>query len=203
MSITLAIGFSCMTQRWVFYGDGLLVPTTGFGETLLDHLLLRAPNATWQASLQGVEEMTAASAIQDLSWRVIGKAPHGVFLVLGAQEIFGGVTAADLLPTMREIMHLIMGKTHSQIHLFALPLAFFPEGAIREEARKFNEGLLSWVGGDCTHCDVNPAVDAFLLEHRQSMGEKRALHVQPTKPTQLGRLLLAQGVAQSWPWPLF
>ncbi len=192
-----------MTQRWVFYGDGLLVPTTGFGETLLDHLLLRAPNATWQASLQGVEELTLSSALHDLSWRVIGKAPHGVFLVLGAHEISLGTCAHDLLPPLREMINLITGKTHSPIHLFALPLAFFPEGALREEARKFNEGLFSWVGGDCTHCDVNPAIDAFLDDHRQSMGEKRALHVQATKPTQLGRLLLAQSVVQAWPWPLF
>jgi hypothetical protein len=192
-----------MTQRWVLYGDGLLVSPSGFGETLLDHLLLVSPQATWQASIQGSEEMTLALAQQEASWRVIGKAPHGVVLAFGAKEIESGAQAKSLLAHLDEILTLIAAKTHAQIHLVSLPLAFFAEGTTRMEGELYNRGLQARSLGNWTYCDVNPDVDAFLAQHRNSLGEKRALHLQASKPTQLGRLLLAQSVAKSWPWPLF
>jgi hypothetical protein len=192
-----------MTQRWVFYGDGLLVPTTGFGETLLDLLLLTAPQATWQASLQGSEEMTLTMAQQELSWRVIGKAPHGVLLVLGAREIEMGATSESLLPQFDELLSLLLAKTQAHIHLVSLPLGFFPEGVVREEADAFNRALRKKAHDRLSFCDVNPDLNAFLAQHRLSLGEKRALHLQAIRPTQLGRLLLAQSVAKTWPWPLF
>jgi hypothetical protein len=198
-----------MLQRFVLYGDGLLVPHTGFGETLLDWMLLASPQANWQASQQGSEEWTVAAALSEASWRVIGKAPHGVVLALGATQIEAGEKAADLLPGLTELTHLLLAKAHAHLHWITLPTGFFVDGPVRREAEAFNEGLRQLCQGEArststapvTLCDVNVEVEAFLRRHRESSGEKRALHHRANRPTPLGRLLLAQIVAKSWPWP--
>lgn len=197
-----------MSQRFVLYGDGLLVPSMGYGETLLDLLLLASPQADWQASQQGLEEWSVSAALSEASWRVIGKAPQGVILNLGATEIEAGEKASRLLPYLTELTQLLLAKAHARLHWVTLPTGFFIEGAPRSEAEAFNEGLKALcrnqalAGAPVTLADVNPEVDAFFSLHRASSGEKRALHLRANRPTALGRLLLAKTVFHAWPWPL-
>lgn len=191
-----------MAHRLVLYGDGLLTPPHGFGELLLDALLLKAPALAWQASLQGSEDLGVEKAFHEASWRLLGKAPQEAILALGATEIQKGAKAKDLLPWLQELLQLIHNKTQAEIALVTLPLAFFPEGSAREEAGFWNAALAELDSGVIACFDLNAPVQAFFREHRESLGEKRALHVAANRLTMLGKLLLAQTVAENWPWPL-
>ncbi len=191
-----------MAHRLVLYGDGLLYPPHGFGELLLDALLLKAPSLAWQASLQGSDDLGVEKAFHEASWRLVGKAPQEVVLAFGATEIEKGAKAKDLLPWLQELLHLIHSKTQAEIALVALPLAFFSEGPEREEAANWNASLAELNSSVIDCFDLNTPVQAFFQEHRESLGEKRALHLAPNRLTMLGKLLLAQTVAENWPWPL-
>jgi hypothetical protein len=188
-----------MAQKLVLYGDGLLVSQHGFGETLLDLLLIKAPSAILQAFIQGEDDLDIATATHEASWRVIGKAPQEILIALGASELLAGKQASVLLSPLEALVHLLINKTKATLILTALPVAFFDDGPMRQAAIAFNHGLKSFQSANVVIHDVNPEVEQFLESHRKSPGEKRALHLAANRPTSLGGHLLAKSLSALWP----
>jgi len=191
-----------MPKRLVLYGDGLICPPDGFGEIFLDHLLMMAPGASWQSSIQGSETLSLKQALSEISLHVIGKAPQQLLLAFGAGEIAMGQAPENLAKYLEEMLHLVTTKTQSQVALLSLPEAFFPVGETRQSAVKYNRILASLAKPGIYHLSINPAIESFLAQHRESLGEKKSLHFAPNRLTTLGKLFLAQTVAKAWPWPL-
>ena len=133
---------------------------------------------------------------------MIGKAPQKVILCLGATELEQGAPASTLLDTLHTSLSLIQDKTHAHTILVTPPVGFFVEGKARQEAERFETGAKALVNQSRTHISTSAVVAQFLSAHRENEGEKRALHVQATRPTTLGRLLLADSIVKSVNWGL-
>jgi hypothetical protein len=176
-------------KNLVFCGDGVLCSPEGYGDLLVELLTLRRPAAAIQSFVRGEPELTTESALRDAP-ALIGKAPDFVLLGVGHADMLRGEDPARALARLRDLVQLLLLKTHAEVALASLCTAFLPAEA-REAAAAFNAGLADLSGPRVRVADLDAPVRAFLEAHRRGEGEKRALHVQALRPTSMGRLLLA------------
>ena len=182
-------------KNLVFCGDGVLCPQDGYGDLLVELLTLRRPAASFHSFVRGEAELTTEGALRDAP-ALIGKAPDFVLLGVGHADILRGDEPALALARLRDLVQLLLIKTHADVAVASLCTAFLPAEA-REAATAFNADLpdlvdrTSTAGARVRVADLDAPVRAFLEAHRRGGGEKRALHVQSLRPTSMGRLLLA------------
>ena len=187
-------------KNLVFYGDGLLCPPEGYGEQLMDLLVLRHPEAAFQSFHPGEENLTLDAALKGAAFHVLGKAPDFVYLELGNPDLLKSEEPESMLAALEGLLHLILQKTRAQVAFTSVCEAFLPEESQREKARVYNAGLPSLVRDRVLFLDMNKRVNEFLEKHRKGPGEKRALHQHPLRLTSMGRVFLAQAALENLPW---
>lgn len=176
----------------MFYGDGLLCPPEGYGESIIELLVMHSPTAVFKSFHPGEESLATAAALNGVA-PLIGKAPDFVLLSLGSADMLLGTGAVATLENLESLVQLLVSKTHARVSVGNLCEAFLPEG-IREEARVCNAGIAELpqlFQGRVGILDLNRPVQKFLEAHRRGSGEKHSLHARPLCPTSMGRVFLS------------
>ena len=179
----------------MFYGDGLLCPPEGYGEGIVELLVLRHPDAAFRSFHHGEESLALDAALRGAA-SLIGKAPDFVFLGLGNVDMLRGVAPAEALASLRALIQVVLLKTQARVAVANVCGAFLPPEA-RAGAAGYNAGLMGLPGesGDRVRVvNIDDPVNAFLEAHRRGGGEKRSLHVRPLCPTSMGRVFLSNTV---------
>ena len=179
----------------MFYGDGLLCPPDGYGEGIVELLVMRRPDAAVKSFHPGEESLTLEAALRGAP-SLIGKAPDLAYIALGAADALRGTDPDEALSSLRALLQVLRLKTTAHLAVANVCTAFLPSEA-RPAAAVFNAGLAALAAGgeDATRLtlvDLDGPVTAFLEAHRRGPGEKRSLHAQPLRLTSMGRLLLAR-----------
>jgi hypothetical protein len=182
-------------KNLVFYGDGLLCPSEGYGEAIVELLVMRRPDATFKSFHPGDENLTLEGASHGAA-ALIGKAPDFVMLGLGNADMLRGTDPAAPLGHLRALLQVLALKTQARIVVANVCTAFLPQEA-RGIASEYNADLAALAAsagewGDRVRVlDLDGPVHGFLDAHRRGGGEKRSLHVQPLRLTSMGRLFLS------------
>lgn len=167
----------------------MLCPPDGYGEHIVERLVLARPDATFASFHPGEEQLTLEAALRGAP-ALIGKAPDFIYLAIGGADLLRGGNAAEALENMRALAQVLLLKTHARIAVANLCTAFFPQEA-RAAAAAFNAGLAALSGERVLVVDLDEPVRAFLDAHRRGGGEKRSLHTRPLHLTSMGRLFLS------------
>ncbi len=176
-------------KNLVFYGDGLLCPPEGYGEQIVELLVLQRPDATFKSFHPGEEQLSLEAALRGAP-AVIGKAPDFVYIGVGGGDLLRGVEVGTALETLRALLQVLYIKTPARIAVANLCTAFFPQEA-RAAAAEFNAGIAALGSDRVGIVDLDDPVNLFLEAHRRGAGEKRSLHSHPMRPTSMGRVFLA------------
>lgn len=188
-------------KNLVFYGDGLLCPPEGYGEQIVDLLVLRHPELPFQSFHPGDQNLTLEAALKGAPMSVIGKAPDFVFLGMGnADVLHSSASPETLLKSLESMLHMILQKTRAHIAFTSVCEAFLPEEPQRLAARAYNFALPPLAGDRVHFLDLNQQVNSFLEKHRKGSGEKRALHSHPLGLTSMGRVFLSHVASENLPW---
>lgn len=177
----------------MFFGDGLLCPSEGYGEPIVELLTLRRPGAAFKSYHPGEESLTLEAALRGAP-AIIGKAPDFVLLGLGNADMARGVDPAAALEPLEALVQLLLLKTQARVAVANVCTAFQTAEA-RPAAAAFNAGLATLAGDRVERIDLDGPVNAFLEVHRRAAGEKRALHVGPLRLTSMGRVFLSHTVS--------
>jgi hypothetical protein len=181
-------------KKLVLYGDGFLCPPGGYGESLIDLLVMRRPEAAFTASLPGEENLTLEASARDLPL-LVGKAPDFMYLGLGAGDMLRGADPADAFAALESLVQVLLQKTRARIAVANLCEAFLPPDA-RAAAVEFNFALPGILGERVQITDLNAPVNIFFDRHRRGSGEKRSLYEGardgvPPRLTSMGRVFLS------------
>jgi len=185
-------------KRLIFLGDGLSLGKSGYGELLHSHLILSAPQSSFEFSSFSDDEMTYEKAFTSVPVHVIGKAPVLVLLALGYNDILGGKPIESLKKSLVDTVNLILDKTQASIVLTNLCSAFFQGNSrLLDRCREFNQ-ICGEVSNTerITQIDVDTPTTRFLDVHRLGKGEKRSLHMDGPRLTTLGVLLLSRIISE-------
>ncbi len=188
-------------KKIIFWGDGILSGPSGFAELLVNHLFLHHPRADVSTSLYGGETEGWQDAVKNTPLHVIGKAPDLVVLGFGYSDLGAGRTPDEIALAAQGVITLMLGKTQSRVCLLALISSFFPEGEDRERCHALNRRMRELIGPRVELVDIDSRVERFLAEHKQGVGEKRALYLDRNRLTPLGRLFLAHHAFHLIEWP--
>ena len=161
---------------------------------------MRKPNGAFQSFHLGEESLSLETAEKQAAFHVIGKAPDLIFLGMGHTDLLAGKSSDAMRIAFASLLDLLQAKTQAHIAFASICEAFFPEENQRETARTFNTTLSAFAGPRTRFLDLNSPVNTFLDQHRQGKGEKRALHLSPTRLTSMGRVLLAEILFQQLGW---
>jgi hypothetical protein len=175
----------------VLYGDGLLAPSGGgYGEQLIDLLVMRRPDAAFTTSYTHEDHLEADAVARDLPV-LIGKAPDFVYLALGTLDMLRGADPEAAFATLENLARILHQKTRARLAIANLCVAFLPAEA-RPAAEEFNARLLSLVDDRTAVIDLNAPVNFFFEQHRRGSGEKRSLYEgAPPRLTSMGRVFLS------------
>ena len=174
----------------VLYGDGLICPPQGFGESFADLLTLRCPSAAIQIFQTGGETLDLEAGLKGAAFQVIGKAPDLVFLSFGHSDLLKKTPAEKMAELMSDLLRLLIAKTRANI-VFSTCFPNFLSEELRENGRAYNTALQPLTSERAIFLDLNSPILDFLVKHHQNSGEKRALHQNPQRLTSMGRILLA------------
>ena len=188
-------------KKIIFWGDGILSGPSGFAELLVNHLFLHHPRADVSTSLYGGEAEGWQDTVKNTPLHVIGKAPDLVVLGFGYSDLAAGRSPDEIAQMANGVITLMLGKTQSRVCLLALISSFFPEDADRERCHALNRRMRDLTGPRVELVDIESRVERFLTEHKQGVGEKRALHLDRNRLTPLGRLFLAHHAFHLIEWP--
>lgn len=177
-------------KKLVFHGDGLLCPPDGYGEAMVELLVLERPEAAIRSYHPGEEKLRVEEALRAAP-ALIGKAPDFIHLGVGSVDLLEGVAPETALEALKALVQLLVLKTQAVVSVATLIPAFLPPEA-RPAAEAFNAGLAALAAERVRVTDLDTPVRAFLDAHRRAAGEKRSLHAQPLKPTSMGRAFLAR-----------
>jgi hypothetical protein len=177
------------------YGDGFLCPPGGYGESLIDLLVMRRPEAAFSASLPGEEGLTWVVALQRDVPLLVGKAPDLLYLALGAQDMLVGTAPSEAYASLEALVDVLTQKTRARLAVANLCEAFLPPDA-RAAAAEFNRSLPDLIGDRVELIDLNAPVNVFFERHRRGSGEKRSLFEgaregAPPRLTSMGRVFLS------------
>jgi hypothetical protein len=177
-------------KKLVLYGDGFLCPPGGYGETLIDLLVMRRPEAAFTASLPGEEGLLLESAARDLPL-LIGKAPDFIYLSLGTGDMLRGADPAEAFKALDSLVQILLQKTRARLAVANLCEAFLHPEA-RAAAAEFNFALPGLAGERVQITELNAPVNVFFDQHRRGSGEKRSLYEgSPPRLTSMGRVFLS------------
>jgi hypothetical protein len=91
----------------VLYGDGLLAPSGGgYGEQLIDLLVMRRPDAAFTTSYTHEDHLEADAVARDLPV-LIGKAPDFVYLALGTLDMLRGADPEAAFATLENLARVL------------------------------------------------------------------------------------------------
>ncbi len=184
-------------KKLVFLGEELSFGKDGFGELLHSHLILSAPQFSFELSSFSDNEMTYEKAFTSVPVHVIGKAPDLVLLALGYNDLLSEKPVDSLKKSLLDTLNLILDKTRASIMVTNLCSAFFQGNTqLLDRCREFNQ-ICGEVSNTerITGIDVDTPTIRFLDEHRLGKGEKRSLHIDGPHLTILGALLLSRIIA--------
>ena len=187
-------------KNLVFYGDGLLCPPEGYGEQLVDLLVLRHPEVSFQSFHPGEMHLTLDAALKGAPFQVLGKAPEFVYLGLGHPDFLKPADPNALYSSLESLVQLILQKTRAKVAFTSVCEAFLPEESQRDMASVYNRRLPSLANDRVLFLDMNSSVNAFLEIHRRGPGEKRALHQQSLQLTSMGRVFMSNMALENLPW---
>ncbi len=187
-------------KNLVFYGDGLLCPPEGYGEDIVDLLVMQHPETAVQSFHPGEKALTLEAGFKGAPFHVVGKAPDWVYLGLGLADLLHSADPKIMRETLESLLQLILQKTRAQIAFTSVCEAFLPEESQREQAKIYNASLSSLSGERTFFVDLNTSVNQFLEKHRQGPGEKRALHLLPLQLTSMGRVFMSHTALKNLPW---
>jgi len=196
-------------KKIIFWGDPLLTGPAGYAELLGNHVFLHYPRA--DLSLAAIPAApasgdagvsTLSDALREAPLHAIGKDPDLLYLGFGDADLAAGRAPGEAARLLQDLVTLVLQKTHARIALTRVVPAFFPE-SLRDACQAFNRRLDSLAAPRVSILDLDGRVEAFLREHRESPGDQRALHVDTTRLTPLGQLLLAHHAFALTPWPDF
>lgn len=199
-------------KKIIFWGDGILSGPSGYGELLENHVFLHHPRAAVSMSIQGRDGSTLAEALREAPLHAIGKDPDLLYLGFGHSDIAAGRTQGEIGRAFQDLIGLVLQKTRTRICLSGLIPGFFSEDEERLRCHAVNRTLLSLGGSPggpvgpgsrVAFLDLESKVEDFLREHRESPGDQRALHLDPSRLTPLGQLFLAHQAYSLAPWPDF
>jgi hypothetical protein len=188
-------------KKIILWGDGILSGPSGFGELLLNHIFLHHPRADVAVSTYGGEHAGLQDALRETPFHVIGKAPDLVVLGFGYADLAAGKEPEEIARLLGSAVSLVEQKTSARICLLSLVSSFFSEEEDRAKCHAVNLLLRSLPTARALVLDLETPVEAFLAEHKRSPGEKRALHLDNSRLTLLGRLFLAHHCYALIPWP--
>lgn len=174
----------------VLYGDGLICPPHGYGETFADLLALRCPSAAVQTFQTGGEALDLDAGLKGAAFHVIGKAPDLVFLNFGHSDLVKKNPVEKMAASMALLLQLLIAKTQANI-VFASCFPTFLSEEFRENGEAYNSALKPLTSDRAIFLDLNTPILDFLAKHHQNSGEIRALHQNPLRLTSMGRILLA------------
>ena len=177
-------------KNLVFHGDGLLCPPDGYGEAMVELLVLARPDAAIKSYHPGEESLRAEDALRAAPV-LIGKAPDFIHLGVGGVDILNGTAPETALEALAALVQLLTLKTQAVVSVATLVSPFMPPES-RPAAEAFNAGLAALAAERVRVTDLDTPVRAFLDVHRRAAGEKRSLHALPLKPTSMGRSFLAR-----------
>ncbi len=178
----------------------MLCPPEGYGEQLVDLLVLRHPAAAFQSFHPGEESLTLEAAFKGAPLHILGKAPDFVYLALGNADLLESDDPKSMIRSLDALLQLVQQKTKARIAFASVCEAFLPEASQRENAAVYNAGLPALAGDRVSFLDLNTLVNGFLEKHRQGPGEKRALHQAPLQLTSMGRVFLSHAAMENLPW---
>jgi hypothetical protein len=176
-------------KNLVFYGDGLLCPPEGYGEQIIELLVMRRPAAGFKSFHPGEETLTLETALRGAP-SLIGKAPDFVYIGLGSADMLRGVEPAAAIENLRALIQLLMLKTQARVALAKVCAAFLPPEA-RVSAAAFNAGLDDLATDRVGIVNLDNPVSGFLEAHRRGGGGKHSLHLTPLRLTSMGRVFLS------------
>ena len=192
-------------KKIIFWGDAMLTGPAGYAELLGDHLYLHHPRAEISLSVVpasvGGDGSTLAEALREAPLHAIGRDPDLLYLGFGPADLKAGKPPEEVLRVLRDLVSLVLQKTHAFLVLPLLISGFFPDTEDRGRVRAVNAGIAALAGSRVALVDLESQVDAFLSAHLQSEGDQRALHLDTGRLTPLGRLLLAHHAYAKVPWP--
>ena len=182
-------------KKLVLYGDGFLCPPGGYGESLIDLLVMRRPEAAFTASLPGEEGLTLETALHRDVPLLVGKAPDFMHVCLGTVDMLRGVDPAEAFASLESLVQVLLQKTLARLAVATLCEAFLPPDA-RPAAVEFNLALPALLGDRLEIIDLNSPVNLFFERHRRGTGEKRSLYEgardgAPPRLTSMGRVFLS------------
>jgi hypothetical protein len=126
-------------KNLVFCGDGVLCPQEGYGDTLVEMLTLKRPAASFRSSMRGETELTTEGALHDAP-ALIGKAPDFILVGVGHADMLRGEDPGRALGHLRELVQLLLLKTHADVAVAPLCTAILTAEA-RAAAESFNARL--------------------------------------------------------------
>lgn len=189
-------------KKIIFWGDGLLVGTTGYAELLAHHIFLHHPQANVSTSIiHGATPATWRDVLRDAPLHVIGKAPDLVILGLGGADLSLEKSPEEIAHHAQAALNLMLQKTQCKVVLLSVVSSFFAEDAQREACHSLNHRLRELAVDRITWVDLESQVEIFLNQHRQGLGEKHSLHLDPARLTPFGRLFLAHHAFELISWP--
>jgi hypothetical protein len=178
-------------KKLVLYGDSLLAPSGGgYGEQLIDLLVMRRPEAAFTTSYTHEDRLDADAVARDLPV-LIGKAPDFVYLALGTMDMLEGADPGAAFSTLESLARMLHQKTRAPRAVANVCLAFLPPEA-RPAGEEFNARLGGLADERTAVIDLNAPVNFFFEQHRRGSGEKRSLYEgAPPRLTSMGRVFLS------------
>lgn len=188
-------------KKIILWGDGLLAGPQGFADLLIQHIFLHHPKADVSTSTYGGGNETWVEISRDVPLHVIGKAPDLVVFGYGFTDILAGKSPQDVLDQALVSINMVLHKTQAKVCLLSPIASFVEEGPLREASHTLNQLLSNMHSDRISFVDLENRVQRFLAQHRESPGEKHALHLDSQRLTPLGRLLLAHHAFHMIEWP--
>lgn len=195
-------------KKIIFWGDGILTGPTGYAELLGNHVFLHHPRADLSiaaipATPAPGDGATLAEALREAPLHAIGKDPDLLYLGFGYADLQAGRAPEETARVLRDLITVVLHKTHARIALPQVVSAFFPEGEARGNCQAFNHAQQALAGPRVAVLNLDSRVEDFLGAHRESPGDQRALHLDSARLAPLGQLLLAHLAYALTPWPDF
>jgi hypothetical protein len=177
----------------VFFGDGLMCPPDGYGEQIVERLVMSRPDAVFKSFHPGEEALTLEAALRGAP-ALIGKAPDFVLLGLGNADMIRGISPDEALGNLRALIQVLLLKTQARVVVANVCGAFLAPDA-RAITAEYNAELalmaVEHEGERVDVLDLDGPVNRFLEAHRRGAGEKRSLHAGPLRLTSMGRVFLS------------
>lgn len=190
-------------KKIILWGDGLLAGPQGFADLLIQHIFLHHPKADVSTSIYGGANETWLEISRDVPLHVIGKAPDLVVFGFGICDILAGKSPKEVVDQALVSIQMALHKTQAKVCLLSLMSSFVENGPMREATETLNQLFLAMHSDRIAFIDLENRVQRFLVQHRESPGEKHALHLDSQRLTPLGRLLLAHHAFHMIEWPQF